>query len=164
MRQPTGPDLTVPTAHSTAGRRGPCRMPAPGAHSCKRPRRHARPGTKCVSSSDSHSRSPHPSVQRGLLHDAQELILIDLTVAVAVRLVDHLLQLLVRHVLAKLAGRVRAGERQQEGSCSRVTAVDHLRHLLQGGGVRGQWAGGGAAGGSREGGGGYATATDSFYE
>ena len=40
-------------------------------------------------------------VERGLLHDAQELVRVDLPVAIAVRLVDHLLQLLIRHVLAK---------------------------------------------------------------
>merc|ERR1719421_2858296 len=37
-----------------------------------------------------------------LLHDAQELLLVDLTIAIAVCLVDHLLQLLVGHALAKL--------------------------------------------------------------
>merc|ERR1719453_1101726 len=36
-------------------------------------------------------------------HDAEELLLVDLTVAVEVGLVDHLLQLLVGHVLAQLA-------------------------------------------------------------
>ena len=40
--------------------------------------------------------------ERGLLHDTEELLLAHLTVAVAVSLVDHLLELLVRHVLAEL--------------------------------------------------------------
>mmetsp|Transcript_32998 Transcript_32998/g.109007 ORF Transcript_32998/g.109007 Transcript_32998/m.109007 type:complete len:213 (+) Transcript_32998:265-903(+) len=44
------------------------------------------------------------SVEGCLLHDPQELLLVDLAVAVPVRLVDHLLQLLVRHVLAELLG------------------------------------------------------------
>merc|ERR1719171_1379200 len=42
------------------------------------------------------------SEEVGLLHDAQELLLVDLAVAVAIRLVDHLLELLVRHSLAEL--------------------------------------------------------------
>ena len=33
------------------------------------------------------------SVERCLLHDAQELLLVDLAIAVAVRLVDHLLHI-----------------------------------------------------------------------
>merc|ERR1719371_120782 len=37
-----------------------------------------------------------------LLHDAQELLLVDLAVAVAIGLVDHLLELLVRHPLTEL--------------------------------------------------------------
>ena len=41
-------------------------------------------------------------VQRCFLHDTQELVLGNLSVAVSVRLVDHLLQLLVRHVLTQL--------------------------------------------------------------
>merc|ERR1712182_123570 len=39
------------------------------------------------------------SEEVGLLHDAQELLLVDLTVAIAVGLVNHLLELLVRHPL-----------------------------------------------------------------
>ncbi|CAH0371854.1 unnamed protein product, partial [Pelagomonas calceolata] len=35
-------------------------------------------------------------------HDAQKLVLVDFAVAVPIRLVDHLLELLVRHVLAEL--------------------------------------------------------------
>merc|ERR1712124_18875 len=44
------------------------------------------------------------SEEVGLLHDAQELLLVDLTVAIAVGLVNHLLELLVRHPLAELLG------------------------------------------------------------
>jgi len=43
-------------------------------------------------------------IQRRLFHDPQELLLVNLAVAVAVRLVNHLLQLLVGHVLAQLLG------------------------------------------------------------
>merc|ERR1719428_1707607 len=40
----------------------------------------------------------------GLLHDAKELLLVHFAITVAVRLVDHLLELLVRHPLAELLG------------------------------------------------------------
>ena len=40
--------------------------------------------------------------QGGLLHDAEELLLGDLAVTVAVSLIDHLLELLVGHVLTEL--------------------------------------------------------------
>mmetsp|Transcript_3376 Transcript_3376/g.5541 ORF Transcript_3376/g.5541 Transcript_3376/m.5541 type:complete len:232 (-) Transcript_3376:4-699(-) len=43
-------------------------------------------------------------VVAALLHDAVELVRVDLAVAVAVGLVDHVLQLLLRHVLAQLLG------------------------------------------------------------
>merc|ERR1711971_1521597 len=36
------------------------------------------------------------------LHDAEELLLVDLAIAIAVSLIDHLLELLIGHVLAKL--------------------------------------------------------------
>merc|ERR1712039_336867 len=39
-----------------------------------------------------------------LFHDPQELFLIDLTISIAVRLVDHLLELLVGHALTQLLG------------------------------------------------------------
>merc|ERR1712124_113455 len=42
------------------------------------------------------------SEEVGLLHDPQELFFIDLAVAVAICLVDHLLELLIRHPLPKL--------------------------------------------------------------
>ena len=43
-------------------------------------------------------------VERGLFHDADELLLRHLTVTVTVSLVDHLLELLVGHVLTELLG------------------------------------------------------------
>ena len=44
------------------------------------------------------------SEEVGLLHDAHELVLANLAVAVSVGLVDHLLDLVVGHVLAELLG------------------------------------------------------------
>lgn len=44
------------------------------------------------------------SEQVGLLHDADELLLRNLTVAVAVCFVDHFLELVVRHGLSQLPG------------------------------------------------------------
>ena len=47
------------------------------------------------------------SVETRFLHDAQEVILVDLAVAAPVRLLDHLLQLLVRQALAQLQNDIR---------------------------------------------------------
>mmetsp|Transcript_67843 Transcript_67843/g.147829 ORF Transcript_67843/g.147829 Transcript_67843/m.147829 type:complete len:236 (-) Transcript_67843:56-763(-) len=44
------------------------------------------------------------SEEVGLLHDAQELLLVDLAVTIAVGLIDHLLQLLICHAFAQLLG------------------------------------------------------------
>mmetsp|Transcript_997 Transcript_997/g.4050 ORF Transcript_997/g.4050 Transcript_997/m.4050 type:complete len:217 (+) Transcript_997:70-720(+) len=50
-----------------------------------------------------HARAERGDLEEGsLLHDAEEFLLVDLAVAVAVSLVDHLLKLLVGHVLAEL--------------------------------------------------------------
>jgi len=46
----------------------------------------------------------HDLVEGGLLHDSEELVLVDLSVAVPVGLIDHLLELLVGHVLSELLG------------------------------------------------------------
>merc|ERR1712159_75784 len=43
-------------------------------------------------------------VQAGLLHNAHELLLVDLTIAVTISFVNHFLQLLVGHVLTELLG------------------------------------------------------------
>ena len=43
-------------------------------------------------------------IERGLLHDANELLLADFTVAVAISLINHLLEFLISHVLSKLLG------------------------------------------------------------
>merc|ERR1719222_1680834 len=42
-----------------------------------------------------------PSKQISLLHDAQELFLINFAVAISVRLIDHLLELLIGHTFPK---------------------------------------------------------------
>merc|ERR1719456_867345 len=44
------------------------------------------------------------SEEVGLLHDAQEFLLIDLTIAIAIGLVNHLLKLFISHALTKLLG------------------------------------------------------------
>jgi hypothetical protein len=43
-------------------------------------------------------------IESGLLHDAQKVVLVDLAVAVPVRLVNHLLQLLISEILSQLLG------------------------------------------------------------
>mmetsp|Transcript_8100 Transcript_8100/g.19759 ORF Transcript_8100/g.19759 Transcript_8100/m.19759 type:complete len:284 (+) Transcript_8100:266-1117(+) len=58
-------------------------------------------------------------------HDAQELLLVHLPVAVEVSLVDHLLQLLVRHVLAELA---RNTLKIFEGDVPCLIVVEELKH------------------------------------
>jgi hypothetical protein len=42
------------------------------------------------------------SEEVGLTHDAHELILADLTITIAIGLLDHLLDLIVSHVFAEL--------------------------------------------------------------
>merc|ERR1712087_943423 len=65
-----------------------------------------------------------PSEEVGLLHDAQELLLVHLTVAVAVGLVDHLLELLVRHALSQLlSNTLQVLERDLAGLVSVVTTA-----------------------------------------
>merc|ERR1711920_604914 len=88
--------------------------------------------------------STPPSEEVGLLHDAQELLLVHLAVAVAVGLVDHLPELLVRHALSQLLGHtLQVLERnlaglviveQPEGLQDlvlRVAVQDLVRHHLQ---------------------------------
>ena len=62
-------------------------------------------------------------VQAGLLHDAEELLLADLAVAVAVGLVDHLLELLVGHVLAELLGDLHPDEHGMAGLLPRLDVL-----------------------------------------
>ena len=65
-------------------------------------------------------------VQRRLLHDAQELLLVDLAVAVTVSLLDHLRQLLVRHVLAQL---LRHALQVAERDLAGLVVVEQLERL-----------------------------------
>merc|ERR1719272_1778898 len=84
------------------------------------------------------------SEQIRLLHDAKELLLVDLSIAVAICFVNHLLELLVRHALTKLlrdalqvlerdlAGLVvvEKAERLQD-LILRVAVQDLVRHHLE---------------------------------
>merc|ERR1712028_159609 len=44
------------------------------------------------------------SEEVGLLHDAEKLLFVDLTVSITISLIDHFLQLLIRHAFTKLLG------------------------------------------------------------
>ena len=62
-----------------------------------------------------------------LLHDAVELVKVDLAIAITVGLVDHVLELLVIDVLSELLSH--AGE-VAEGDLVGVVIVEQLEHLL----------------------------------
>merc|ERR1711988_342504 len=62
-----------------------------------------------------------------LLHDAVELVDVDLAIAIAVSLVDHVLELLVIDVLAKLLSNA---SEVAEGDLVGVVIVEQLEHLL----------------------------------
>merc|ERR1711865_359453 len=62
-----------------------------------------------------------------LLHDAVELIKVDLAITITVSLVDHVLELLVIDVLSELLGH--AGK-VAEGDLVGVVVVEQLEHLL----------------------------------
>merc|ERR1719310_1656638 len=61
-----------------------------------------------------------------LLHDAVELVKVDLTIAITVGLVDHVLELLVIDVLTELLSH--AGE-VAEGDLVGVVVIEELEHL-----------------------------------
>merc|ERR1711970_176566 len=63
-----------------------------------------------------------------LLHDAVELINVDLTIAITVSLVDHVLELLIVDVLAKLLSHT---GKVAEGDLVGVVIVEELDHLLE---------------------------------
>merc|ERR1712093_404839 len=82
--------------------------------------------------------------QVGLLHDAEELFLIDFAIAIAICLINHLLELLIRHPLTKLLCdtlQVLEGDLTslviiEEAECLqdlvlRVTVQDLVRHHLE---------------------------------
>merc|ERR1712006_5046 len=62
-----------------------------------------------------------------LLHDAVELVQVDLAIAIAVSLVDHVLELLVVDVLAKLLSNA---SEVAEGDLVGGVVVEQLEHLL----------------------------------
>mmetsp|Transcript_7072 Transcript_7072/g.7940 ORF Transcript_7072/g.7940 Transcript_7072/m.7940 type:complete len:210 (+) Transcript_7072:77-706(+) len=74
--------------------------------------------------------SVHLLVQRRLLHDTQELLLVDLSVAIAVRLLDHLHELLIGHVLTNL---LRHTSQVAQRNLSRLIIVEQserFQHFL----------------------------------
>merc|ERR1712094_110272 len=62
-----------------------------------------------------------------LLHDAVELVNVDLTITITVGLVDHVLELLLIDVLTKLLGHT---AQVAEGDLASVVIVEQLEHLL----------------------------------
>merc|ERR1719453_247778 len=66
------------------------------------------------------------------LHDAEELLLVDLTVAIAVSLVNHLLELLIGHVLSKLLGHTLQVLEGDLAGLIIVEETEHLHDLLAG--------------------------------
>merc|ERR1719247_2858317 len=62
-----------------------------------------------------------------LLHDAVELVKVDLAIAITVGLVDHVLELLIINVLTELLSH--AGE-VAEGNLVGVVVIEELEHLL----------------------------------
>merc|ERR1719158_745510 len=66
------------------------------------------------------------SEEVGLLHDTQELLLVHLTVAVAVGLIDHFLELLVGHALPELLGHPL---QVLEGNLARFVVIEKAERL-----------------------------------
>merc|ERR1719182_387101 len=62
-----------------------------------------------------------------LLHDAVELVDVDLTIAITVSLVDHVLELLLVDVLTELLGDT---AQVAEGDLAGVVVIEQLEHLL----------------------------------
>merc|ERR1711970_1241135 len=60
------------------------------------------------------------------LHDAEELVLVDLAIAIAISLVNHLLELLVGHVLAELLS---DALQVLEGDLAGLIVVEEAEHL-----------------------------------
>ena len=72
------------------------------------------------------------SEQVGLLHDSHELFLTDLTVAVSVGFVNHLLDLIIGHVLSKLFGYPFQVLERNFACFIVVEQPEGLQHLLAG--------------------------------
>merc|ERR1740130_826694 len=60
------------------------------------------------------------------LHDAEELLLVDFAIAIAVSLIDHLLELLVGHVFSELLG---YALQVLEGDLASLVIVEETEHL-----------------------------------
>merc|ERR1712205_28339 len=60
------------------------------------------------------------------LHDTEELFLVDLTITIAVSLINHLLEFLIGHVLAKLLG---YALQVLEGDLAGLVIVEKAEHL-----------------------------------
>mmetsp|Transcript_98653 Transcript_98653/g.255041 ORF Transcript_98653/g.255041 Transcript_98653/m.255041 type:complete len:247 (+) Transcript_98653:90-830(+) len=77
-----------------------------GLHTVTLPNCMQAPDAMCGTKKHSSSRRSHGAVSEevGLLHDAKELLLVDLPITIPVCLVNHLLQLLISHAFAKLLG------------------------------------------------------------
>merc|ERR1711959_105967 len=72
----------------------------------------------------------HRSWESTALHDAEELFLVDLAIAIAIGLINHLLELLIGHVLSKLLGdALQVLERDLAGLVV-VEEAEHLDDLL----------------------------------
>ena len=71
-------------------------------------------------------------VEGGLLHDSEEFVLVDLSVAVPVGLVDHLLELLVGHVFPELLGDALEVAEGNLSSLVIVKEAEGLEDLLAG--------------------------------
>merc|ERR1712178_489699 len=62
-----------------------------------------------------------------LLHDAVELVNVDLTITIAISLVDHVLELLIVDVLTELLSNT---SKVAEGDLVGVVVIEELEHLL----------------------------------
>merc|ERR1719162_650996 len=69
-------------------------------HLLRQPRNHPHKLPKAMSQLSHGSRSE----EVGLLHDAEKLLFVDLTVSITISLIDHFLQLLICHAFTKLLG------------------------------------------------------------
>lgn len=69
-------------------------------------------------------------VQTGLLHDADEFLFADFTIAIAVSFINHLLQLLICHVLTQLLSNTLEVPERDLSSLIVVKQAESLNDLL----------------------------------
>merc|ERR1711868_286904 len=92
----------------------------------------------CCQSISLRPRQSSPTVHRNrlwestTLHDAEELVLVHLTIAITIGLVDHLLELLVGHVLTELLSDALQVLEGDLASLVVVEETEHLHDLLTG--------------------------------